>query len=102
MMQPISYLGLAVLLGLPGCRDFSAPSFEIPTEAVMVEPSRSTEAELHGPPSTEGTLCTSYRDRLSEYRTALARKGDDADLEGKVATFEDLVASACDQIEPLD
>ncbi|MBV9772683.1 MAG: hypothetical protein JO040_01960 [Gemmatimonadetes bacterium] len=83
----------ALLIFSAACQEATRQS---PTEAVesaAVAPGDTTASVPEVPAST---ICAAYRKQLGEARTALAREPGADSLRQNVASFEAVIADACD------
>lgn len=83
---------LAATLALAACQ---LPQ-KTPTEADAAELQAPAEASTAAAPApVESSLCAAYQRQLSDSRAALARAPRDASLAEDVATFQAVIADAC-------
>lgn len=94
-MRHLALSAVAALALLGGCQDkpHQTPT-EPPAEAASSAVS-APDAVAGKAASEESTLCAAYRGQLREARAALARQPGKESLQETVATFEMVIADAC-------
>ena len=86
---------IAALLLFAACRDVTqqTPAQEAEQAAAPEEAAPSAAAAPAA--DQQSTLCAAYNKQLGQARGALAREPKDATLQENVATFEAVIADAC-------